>query len=83
MQEVTATEFARRLSAILDAVEHRGERFVVRRGGTAVAVVGPVAPATGKAVKEFLSAHRADRGWASDLAALRRALGAQERSWPG
>lgn len=42
---VTATEAARSFSSLLDRVEHRGEAFVVERGGGAVCEIRPVGPA--------------------------------------
>ncbi|MBV8303271.1 MAG: type II toxin-antitoxin system Phd/YefM family antitoxin, partial [Acidimicrobiia bacterium] len=43
MSEVTATEAARSFSDLLDAVEHRGERFTIVRRGKAVAQLQPLA----------------------------------------
>jgi len=41
---ITATEAARSFSALLDRVQHRGEVFIVERGGTAVCEIAPVGP---------------------------------------
>jgi antitoxin (DNA-binding transcriptional repressor) of toxin-antitoxin stability system len=81
MRRLTATEAARRFSELLDAVESRGETFVVLRRGRAVARIGPTAAADGKTVKEILRRHRPDREWASDLRALRSAVSVEDRRW--
>jgi prevent-host-death family protein len=79
MAEVTATEAARRLADLLDAVEHRGERFTIVRRGRVVAQLEPVAHGRGQDVKSMLRRHRADAGWADDLAATRDLLSIEER----
>ncbi|MBA2425882.1 MAG: type II toxin-antitoxin system Phd/YefM family antitoxin, partial [Actinobacteria bacterium] len=48
MDELSATEAARRFSDLLDAVEHRGESFVISRKGKAIAVVSPSPRRSGK-----------------------------------
>ncbi len=80
MSEVSATEAARRFADLLDAVEHRGERFTIVRRGKAVAQLEPVRGGTGAAVKELLRRHDRDPGWASELAALRDLVEVEERS---
>jgi prevent-host-death family protein len=79
MAEVTATEAARRLADLLDAVEHRGERFTIVRRGRVVAQLEPVAHGRGQDVKSMLRRHRADDRWADDLAATRDLLSIEER----
>ena len=81
MRRLTATEAARHFSELLDAVEVRGETFVVLRRGRAVARIGPAAAADGKTVKAILRSNRPDRAWASDLGALRAALTVEDRRW--
>ncbi len=82
MKEITATEAARGFSALLDAVEHDGETFVVTRAGRGVARIEPAAGASGAAVKSLLRSYRPDAGWSDDLRALRRDTPQQERTWP-
>ena len=60
---------------MLDAVETRGETFVVVRNGRPVARVGPAPAAHGAAVKEALRAHGRDAAWADELRALLVAAG--------
>jgi antitoxin (DNA-binding transcriptional repressor) of toxin-antitoxin stability system len=81
VRSLTATEAARRFSAVLDAIERRGESFVVVRRGKAVATIQPAAAAGGRAVKDILRAHAPDRAWASELRELRAALGVEHRRW--
>jgi antitoxin (DNA-binding transcriptional repressor) of toxin-antitoxin stability system len=71
---LTATEAARGFFEILNAVERRGETFVVARDGRPVALVGPVRAGQGAAVKNALRAHPRDAGWADELRALRAGL---------
>ncbi|MGH7867872.1 MAG: type II toxin-antitoxin system Phd/YefM family antitoxin [Candidatus Dormibacteraceae bacterium] len=81
MNSLTATEVARRFSEVLDAVE-RGKTFRVTRAGRTVATIGPTTPASGKAFKNLLHAHRLDPAWSSELGELRRSLVVRERPWP-
>ena len=81
MRRLTATEAARRFSALLDAVERNGETFLVVRRGRAVASIGPTAGAEGREVKAILREQGADSAWASELRALRESLTPQERNW--
>ncbi|MGI8422269.1 MAG: type II toxin-antitoxin system Phd/YefM family antitoxin [Gaiellaceae bacterium] len=83
MKELSATEAARRFSAVLDAVEHRNETFVIFRQGRAVATLGPASGTSGARVKEILRAHPRDPDWADELAALRSMLLTDERTWRG
>lgn len=83
MRSLSATEAARRFAEVLDAVERRGETFVVVRRGRAVARIGPAAAADGKTLKAILRANPRDRAWASELRALRAALAVEERRWSG
>ena len=83
MQEVTATEAARGFSALLTAVQERGETFVVTRGGRVVARIEPADGTSGAAVKALLRHFRRDDTWADDLALLRTGEPVQERSWQG
>ena len=83
MRSLTATEAARRFSELLDAVERRGETFLVVRRGRAVARIGPARAANGKTVKELLRSNPPDTEWASELRELRSALIVEERAWNG
>jgi len=83
MRSLTATDAARRFSELLDAVERRGETFLVVRRGRAVARIGPARAANGKAVKELLRSTPPDARWASELHELRAFLGVEDRRWNG
>ena len=83
MRRLTATDAARRFSELLDAVERRGESFLIVRRGHAVARVEPARAANGKLVKEVLRSNPPDRRWASELRELRAALAIEDRLWTG
>jgi prevent-host-death family protein len=57
MREMSASEVARRFSAVLDGAEH-GETIVVTRGGRRVALIVPAPLANGQAVGEVLARWR-------------------------
>ena len=78
---MSATEAARRFSAVLDSVEARGETFVVVRRGRAVARIGPARAANGKALKELLRSSPPDAEWLTEVHELRSVLAVQERRW--
>jgi prevent-host-death family protein len=80
MSEVSSTDAARNFADLLDAVEHRGERFTIVRRGRAIAQLEPVRGGTGAAVKNVLRSHRRDPSWAEDLSALRQLIEVEERS---
>jgi prevent-host-death family protein len=67
MRRMSATEAARRFSQLLDAVERRGESFLVVRHGRTVARIGPALAADGRAVKELLRSASPDGDWESEL----------------
>ncbi len=79
---ISATEFARRLSDVLSRVHYRGERFVVERGGEAVAVVEPpqeaVRPISLRELAERLQGVRPDERFADDLEAIQAEQGLAE-----
>ncbi len=79
MSEVSATDAARKFADLLDAVEHRGERFTIVRRGKAVAQLEPVRGGSGTGIKEILKRHH-DPDWATELAALRDLVEVEERS---
>ena len=83
MKEISATEAARGFSALLDAVEHEHETFLVVRGGKNVARIEPAAGMSGAAVKALLRGHRLDTAWTAELADLRRMTPDQDRPWAG
>ena len=81
MKTVNATEAARNFSEMLDGVEHRGQTYVVTRGGKPVARITPVPTANGQAVKRVLREHQPDADWLGEIAALRADLPVEERAW--
>ena len=83
MRRLTATDAARRFSQLLDAVERRGESFVIVRRGHAVARIEPARAANGRHVKEILRSNPPDRRWESELRELRAALAIEDRVWTG
>ena len=74
MPEVSATHAARNFADILDAIEHRGERYTIVRRSRAIAQLEPVSRGRGADVKAVLRGHRGDKAWTHDLAELRRLL---------
>ena len=79
MAEITATEAARSFADLLDAVEHRGERFTIVRRGKAIASLEPMKVGHGADVKDLLRRHRLDAEWSSDVAAVRSMVQLEER----
>jgi prevent-host-death family protein len=77
--EVSATDAARNFSDLLDAVEHRGERFTIVRRGKVVAQLDPVSTGRGAEVKAVLQRHRPDRNFARDIASVRELLEIETR----
>jgi antitoxin (DNA-binding transcriptional repressor) of toxin-antitoxin stability system len=83
VEQLTATEAARRFSEVLDAIEHQGTSYLVMRNGRPVAHIEPAAGATGRAAKDFLRRHAPDPDWARELRELRSGLVLEERDWTG
>jgi prevent-host-death family protein len=83
MKTVNATEAARKFSELLDGVEHRGQTYVVTRGGKPVARITPVPTANGQGVKRLLRDHRPDADWPAEIDALRADLPVEEQAWTG
>lgn len=81
MKEITATDAARGFSALLDAVEHEGETFVVTRGGRGIARIESAVGASGATVKALLRRHEDDPAWREEVGGLRE-VPAQEHAWP-
>jgi prevent-host-death family protein len=77
--EVSATDAARNFSDILDAVEHRGERFTIVRRGKVVAQIDPVRAGKGADVKALLRRSRRDPDLARDIASVRALLETEVR----
>jgi prevent-host-death family protein len=80
MTEVNATSAARNFAELLDAVEHRGERFTIVRRGKVIAQLEPVSIGQGVDVKAMLRRRGADSAWLGDLAATRELVAIEERS---
>jgi prevent-host-death family protein len=79
MSEITATEAARSFADLLDAVEHRGERFTIVRRGKAIATLEPMNEGHGADVKALLRRHRPDPQWSKDLGTVRSVVEIEER----
>jgi prevent-host-death family protein len=79
MKDITATEAARKFSDLLDAVEHRNESFVVRRGGKPIAHIRPASASTGLVVKELLRRFPPDKKWEADLIEVRAQLTSEDQ----
>lgn len=73
MTAISATEAARRFSAILDA-SSRGEVFEVMRGGEHVATITPPHRANGAALIEAYSSIEPDEEFADILEAVHREM---------
>jgi antitoxin (DNA-binding transcriptional repressor) of toxin-antitoxin stability system len=80
VNEISATDAARNFSDMLDAVEHRRERFAIVRRDKVVALLDPVSTGKGQDVKVLLRAHKVDVDFAGDLASVRELLDIEERS---
>jgi len=81
VKRLTATDAARGFSELLDAVEGRGESFLVVRRGRAVARIEPVTATNGELVKEILRSNPLDREWSAELNELRGAVSVEDRPW--
>lgn len=79
MTDITATDAARNFADLLDAIEHRGERYTIVRRGRAVARLEPVPSGNGAEVKSLLRRHAPDVDWADDLDAVRSLLEITDR----
>jgi antitoxin (DNA-binding transcriptional repressor) of toxin-antitoxin stability system len=87
MKEMSATEVARRFSAVLDGAEN-GEAVVITRGGRQVAMLLPAPRANGGALLEVLRRWRGhasvDDAFAADVAAAREGdSGLDQDPWAG
>ena len=79
MPDVTATDAARNFADLLDAIEHRHERYTIMRRGRAVAQLEPVSRGRGADLKELLRRHEVDTDWADDLTEVRDLLDLEDR----
>lgn len=79
MSEVSATDAARKFSDLLDAVEHRGEHFMIVRRGKVVAQLDPVQAGRGAEIKALLRRHRGDPAFARDITSARDLLEIENR----
>lgn len=79
-ETITATTAARNFRELLDAIEHRGETFRVKRFGRPVAELGPTRSGGARTRwRDVLAAlregPRPDADFAADLAAIRASVG--------
>jgi prevent-host-death family protein len=82
LKQMSATDFARRLSEILDRIERRGESVTIVRHGRAVATIGPAGAGTGRALKEVLRNHQPDPDLVDEVRELREFIGPAQDRWP-
>jgi antitoxin (DNA-binding transcriptional repressor) of toxin-antitoxin stability system len=76
---VSATDTARNFSDILDAVEHRGERFTIVRRGKIIAQIDPVRAGKGADIKALLRRCPRNPDLARDIASVRDLLDTEIR----
>ena len=81
MRSLRATDAARRFSDVLDAVETRGETFLIVRHGKPVATLGPAIGGRGSDVKELVRGTPPDAEWLDDVRRMREALQIEDRRW--
>lgn len=79
MPDVTATDAARNFADLLDAIEHRHERYTIMRRGRAVAQLEPVSRGRGADLKALLRRHEPDTKWSNDLTEVRELLTLDDR----
>jgi len=85
--KITSTQLARTLSDVLNRVIYKGERFVIERGGQAVANLNPPSPVRAVPLHEFVEKMRGKRmpgqGFAEDLALVQKEQPREEMpDWP-
>jgi prevent-host-death family protein len=83
VKSVSATDAARRFSDVLDAVETKGETFLIVRRGRAIARLGPATGGRGRDVKALLRKVPRDAGWLEDVRRARAMLTPEDRRWRG
>jgi prevent-host-death family protein len=79
MRDISATDAARNFADVLNAVEHRGERFTIIRRGKAVAHLEPLTRGRGSDAKALLRRHAPDAEWRDSLDDVRSLLELDER----
>jgi len=79
MPDVSATDAARNFADLLDAIEHRHERYTIVRRGKAIAQLEPMTQGSGADIKALLRRHRPDAAWSRDLSETRQLLDLEER----
>jgi antitoxin (DNA-binding transcriptional repressor) of toxin-antitoxin stability system len=77
--DISATHAARNFADLLDAIEHRQERFTIVRRGRAVAHLEPIGRGRGVDVKAVLRRRPDDRSWAEEVDAIRSLLSVERR----
>ena len=77
---MSATDAARYFADLLDAIEHRHERYTIMRRGRAVAQLEPVSRGRGADLKALLRRHEPDSEWSKDLADVRELLTLDDRT---
>ena len=85
--EITATELAKSLSDVLNRVRYKGETFVIRRNGEAVARLEPHGPVRGVTLGQLMAAlgdlSMPGDGFADDLEAIQLSqTKAEPPVWP-
>jgi prevent-host-death family protein len=75
MTEISATDASKRFADVLNAVEHRGQRFTVVRRGKVVATIAPARRGTGADLRRILNDHPPDETWHDDVHDIRRFAG--------
>ncbi|MBI4491473.1 MAG: hypothetical protein HY690_01615 [Chloroflexi bacterium] len=74
---ITVSEFDRQMSEVLNRVAYQGERFIIERGGKAVARLEPVGPVRGVTLNEVvekLGDLKIPEGFGDDLEAIRASI---------
>jgi prevent-host-death family protein len=79
MPDISATDAARNFADLLDAVEHRGEKYTIVRRGKAIAHLEPTSRGRGLDAKAVLRRNPPDADWISDLEGVRGLLEIEER----
>ena len=83
MERLSATDAVRRFSDVLDAVETKGETFMIVRRGRAVARLSPATGAAGSDVKALLRKAPHDPEWLDAVRGTRAMLESEDRPWHG
>jgi len=81
MEQLNATDAARKFSDVLDSVEAKGKSFIVVRRGRPVATISPTTAGTGLALKQALREHEPDSSWSEELRELRESVGPASNPW--